>query len=56
VDCYNARGAWEWTHYGEEVMAKPQAKRMAKKLTEELEMLFKNSAKPKGRGDTGLHQ
>ena len=31
VDCYNARGAWEWTHYGEEVMAKPQAKRMAKR-------------------------
>ena len=30
VDCYDTRGAWEWTHYGEKSMNKRQAKQMAK--------------------------
>jgi hypothetical protein len=30
VDCYDDRGAWEWTHYGEKSLNKRQAKHMAK--------------------------
>ena len=35
VDCYDNRGVqgelwWKWTHYGEKLMTKQQAKRMAK--------------------------
>lgn len=47
VDCYNACGAWEWTHYGEEEMAKPQAKRMAKKLQARYDAIPVKLATPK---------
>lgn len=32
VECFDARGAWAWTHFGENPMTQRQAKKMAKDL------------------------
>lgn len=36
VECFNDRGAWSWTHYGETPMIKRQAKQMVKDLSSKL--------------------
>jgi hypothetical protein len=32
VDCYNAKGAWLWAHFGETPLTQRQAKTMVKDL------------------------
>jgi hypothetical protein len=46
VECFNSRGVWQWTHFGEKPMSKANAKRMAKLCQRIQDDLDRGAKKP----------